>query len=51
MLRAERDADFYRALESACRERAYLTDPAQELASWKEILKELMGETAGAPSA
>lgn len=51
MLRAETDADFYRALESACRARAYLTDPAQELVSWREILKELMSETAGATSA
>lgn len=50
MLRAENDAEFYRTLEKACRARAYLTDPAQEIESWREILKELMSETARAAS-
>lgn len=50
LLRAETDADFYRTLETACRARSYLTDPAQEIESWREILKELMAETAGAAS-
>lgn len=48
MHRAETDAEFYSALEKACRARAYLTDPAQEIESWREILKELKSETAGA---
>lgn len=48
MLRAENDADFYRTLEKACRARAYLTDPAQELDSWRELLNELRDEPAAA---
>ena len=48
MLRAESDAGFYSTLEAACRARAYLTDPAQEIESWREILEELRSETAGA---
>jgi putative glycosyltransferase (TIGR04348 family) len=51
MLRAEKDEDYYHTLEKACRARAYLTDPAQELESWREILKELRSRTAGATSA
>jgi putative glycosyltransferase (TIGR04348 family) len=47
MLRAETDAAFYAVLEKACRARAYLTDPAQEIESWREILKELTSATAG----
>jgi len=50
MLRAETDAGFYATLEKACRARAHLTDPAQEIESWREILKELKSETAGATS-
>jgi putative glycosyltransferase (TIGR04348 family) len=50
MLRAETDADYYRSLERACRARAWLTDPAQELESWREILNELMGERSVAAS-
>jgi putative glycosyltransferase (TIGR04348 family) len=46
--RAETDAAFYQTLAMACRARAWLTDPAQELESWRELLKELTGETAGA---
>lgn len=48
LLRAETDADFYRSLEKACQARAYLTDPTQELDSWREILNELMSERAEA---
>jgi glycosyltransferase involved in cell wall biosynthesis len=48
MSRAETDAEFYRALEKACRARAYLTDPAQEVESWRELLNELLTERAGA---
>lgn len=48
MLRAETDAEFYRTLERACRSRAYLTDPAQELESWRELLSEVMSERAEA---
>lgn len=47
MLRAENDADFYSELEKACRARAYLTDPAQELESWRELLEELRQELRG----
>jgi putative glycosyltransferase (TIGR04348 family) len=50
MLRAEKDADFYHELEKACRARAYLTDPAQELDSWRELLAELLAERAAAAS-
>jgi putative glycosyltransferase (TIGR04348 family) len=42
--RAERDPAFYRALEEACRAKASLTDPAQELASWRELLNETLTE-------
>jgi len=48
MHKAETDADFYKKLEKACRARAYLTDPAQELDSWRELLNELMAEHSGA---
>lgn len=48
MRRAETDADFYRSLEKACRARAYLTDPAQEIESWRELLSELLAEQAEA---
>jgi putative glycosyltransferase (TIGR04348 family) len=48
MLRAENDREFYRSLEQACRARAWLTDPAQELESWRELLTELQGEQATA---
>lgn len=50
MQRAETDAEYYSTLEKACRGRAYLTDPAQEIESWRGILKELTGATAGATS-
>lgn len=50
MRRAETDAEFYSTLDKACRARAYLTDPAQEIESWREILKELTGTPAGATS-
>lgn len=50
LARAETDAGFYQSLEKACRARAWLTDPAQELDSWRELLKELQGETASATS-
>ncbi len=48
MLRAETDAAFYATLEKACRARAYLTDPAQEIESWRELLSELLAEKAAA---
>jgi putative glycosyltransferase (TIGR04348 family) len=48
MLRAETDPAFYSTLEKACRARSYLTDPAQEIESWREILRELKSEKAGA---
>jgi glycosyltransferase involved in cell wall biosynthesis len=48
--RAETDPAFYRSLEKACRARAYLTDPAQELESWRELLSELVGQGAPAQS-
>ena len=50
MLRAENDADFYRSLEKTCRARAWMTDPAQEQESWRELLHEIMSETADARS-
>jgi putative glycosyltransferase (TIGR04348 family) len=46
--RAESDPNFYQSLEKACRACAWLTDPAQELESWRELLKELAQETAAA---
>ncbi len=46
--RAETEAEFYRALEQACRARAWLTDPAQELESWRELLSELASQPARA---
>lgn len=49
LLRAENDAEFYATLEKACRARAYLTDPAQELESWRDLLEELRAERAAAP--
>lgn len=49
MLRAETDPAFYASLEKACRARAYLTDPAQELESWRELLTEIRSERAAAP--
>jgi putative glycosyltransferase (TIGR04348 family) len=48
MRQAETDAQFLLALDKACRSRAYLTDPGQELESWREILNELLLESAGA---
>jgi putative glycosyltransferase (TIGR04348 family) len=48
MLRAETDAAFYATLEKACRAHAYLTDPAQEIESWRELLSELLAEKAAA---
>jgi putative glycosyltransferase (TIGR04348 family) len=52
LARAESDPDFYRTLAEACRERVHLTDPAQELASWRALLAETLAEshdpTAGA---
>lgn len=44
MNRAERDGLFLEALTSACRARAHLTEPAQELASWRELLEEARTE-------
>lgn len=44
MLRAETDADFYGTLEKACQGRAYLTDPGQELESWRELLGEIRSD-------
>ena len=44
LARAEREPAIYRALEQACRARASLTDPAQELASWRELLSETLAE-------
>jgi putative glycosyltransferase (TIGR04348 family) len=46
--RAETDAEFMRTLENACRSRKWVTDPAQELESWREILGELMIERSAA---
>jgi len=46
MARAEGDAAFYQTLVKACRARAWVTDPAQELESWRELLKELQAEIA-----
>jgi len=48
MLRAETDGRFYHELEEACRARIYLTDPAQELESWRELLNETLAEPASA---
>ncbi len=50
MQRAESDEAFYRALEKAGRARAWITDPAQELESWRELLGELSGDRAAALS-
>lgn len=44
MNRAERDGPFLEALTEACRAHAHLTDPAQELASWRELLDETRSE-------
>ena len=46
MARAEGDAAFLQTLVKACRARAWVTDPAQELESWRELLKELQAEIA-----
>jgi len=48
MLRAETDPAFYASLEKACRGRAYLTDPAQEMDSWRELLNEVTGARVAA---
>jgi putative glycosyltransferase (TIGR04348 family) len=48
LLRAETDAGFYAELQRAGRARAYLTDPAQELESWRELLTELLNERSAA---
>lgn len=48
MLRAETDPEFYAALEKACRSRAHITDPAQELQSWRDLLGELQAEQVSA---
>ncbi len=48
MLRAENEPEFLRGLEQACRARAWLTDPAQELESWRELLNEIEAEQAAA---
>jgi putative glycosyltransferase (TIGR04348 family) len=42
--RAETEPDFLRALEKACRARAWITAPESELASWRELLDELSGD-------
>ena len=39
--RVEIDRTFYSELTSRCRERAPLTDPAQERRSWAELLREM----------
>src|SRR5688572_11101348 len=48
LVRAETDPAYYASLEKACRARAWLTDPVQELDSWRELLKELQIGTASA---
>lgn len=52
LTRAEQERAFYATLEAACRARAHLTDPAQELSSWRTLLTETLAEdhdpTAGA---
>jgi putative glycosyltransferase (TIGR04348 family) len=48
--RAEQEPEFYQALEKACRARAWITDPAQELESWRELLSELVAERAAVAS-
>jgi putative glycosyltransferase (TIGR04348 family) len=48
MGRAETDPPFYRELDRACRDRAWITDPALEVATWRAILGELAGD--GAPT-
>jgi len=42
--RAERDAPYLETLATACRARAHLTDPAQELTSWRDLLEEMRPE-------
>ncbi len=41
MLRAEADGEFYNQLQTHCRERAHLFDPARELRAWEELLREV----------
>lgn len=41
LLRAERDAAFYRALRQACAARAPLFTPARERRAWKALLAEV----------
>ena len=41
MLRAERDESFYHQLQTHCRARAHLFQPARELRAWEELLREL----------
>jgi putative glycosyltransferase (TIGR04348 family) len=50
LARAETDAEFLASLEKACRARAWVTDPAQELDSWRELLGELLPERKTVPS-
>lgn len=39
LLRAENDAEFYRALRRQCRALAYLVKPKRELDAWRRLLK------------
>jgi len=50
MHRAETDPEFYRTLDKACRARAYLTDPGQERDSWRELLADLVPDSAPSPT-
>lgn len=45
--RAEEDEAFYGALESACRERAELADPALERAEWADLIEVVREEGGG----
>jgi len=47
MLRAETDPDFLAALEKAVGALTPMTDPAEELRGWRELLAEMQAEGAG----
>ena len=44
--RACDEPEFYAELQSACRDRSWLADPATELESWRRLLRELFEEPA-----
>ena len=41
LLRAERDAAFFRGLQRSCRQAARLVAPGRERAAWRKLLNEL----------